>query len=67
MDKPKAPPVRWVREETPVKLILSYIQYVIENVRFNSHHKSLYGADLKVFRNCSWKEFKKRRDVKWDY
>jgi hypothetical protein len=61
MNKPIPPKPRWIREETPFKLIISYIKYVIETASFNKHHKSLYSSSIAIFDNCSWREFKDRR------
>lgn len=42
--------------------MIKYIKYVIDNVWFNYYYRWLFGADISIFDNCSWKAFKKNKE-----
>lgn len=40
-----------------IKNIIEYLQYLDETVRYNYFYKCFYGAQIRLFDNCSYKSF----------
>jgi len=44
--------------------ILGYIKYILDTAWFNlAWYKWHLGADIKVFENCSWRNYKENKEL----
>jgi hypothetical protein len=46
-------------------MYINYFLFLITMIKFNMHYRSFYRADIGMFANCSWADYK--RVKKKDY